>query len=223
MKVRGDNAPSNAFTLEEQPKKPGVYLVRFYENAQEFTETQGELTTSGWEYDEYHLELADTGNLQEDVLTNYDALLLQAKTAELGAEEAEKAPLQKKLEEISDACHEAIVAGCTVALTDGTQETFALEETDQINLQNAYAAVQAGGTGYPYHADGELCRMYTAADINIIAQAATAHKLYHTTYCNHLMAWAKRADTSELQDIYYGATLPDDLAANMQEIINATN
>ena len=31
MRVRGDNAPSNAFTLEEQPKKPGFFLVRFYD------------------------------------------------------------------------------------------------------------------------------------------------------------------------------------------------
>ena len=67
MRVRGDNAPSNAFTLEEQPKKPGFFLVRFYENAQEFSETRDGLTITGWEYDEYHLELADTGSLSEDL------------------------------------------------------------------------------------------------------------------------------------------------------------
>ena len=78
MRVRGDVQPSNAFTLEEQPKKPGYYLVRFFENAQEFSEEKEGLTVSGWEYDEYHLELADTGSLEEDVLNNYDALLEQA-------------------------------------------------------------------------------------------------------------------------------------------------
>ena len=82
MRVRGDVQPSNAFTLEEQPKKPGYYLVRFFENAQEFSEEKEGLTVSGWEYDEYHLELADTGSLEEDVLNNYDALLEQAKAAE---------------------------------------------------------------------------------------------------------------------------------------------
>ena len=86
MRVRGDVQPSNAFTVEEQPKKPGVCLVRFFENAQEFSEEQGELTVSGWEYDEYHLEMADTGSLEEDVLNNYDALLEQAKAAEAEAE-----------------------------------------------------------------------------------------------------------------------------------------
>ena len=52
MKVRGDNAPANAFSLEEQPDKPGYCLVRFYENVAPFSETRGELTISGLEYDE---------------------------------------------------------------------------------------------------------------------------------------------------------------------------
>ena len=82
MRVRGDVQPSNAFTLEAQPKKPGFCLVRFFENAKEFSEKKEGLTVSGWEYDEYHLELADTGSLDEDVLNNYDALLEQAKAAE---------------------------------------------------------------------------------------------------------------------------------------------
>ena len=86
MRVRGDVQPSNAFKAEEQPKKPGFCLVRFFENPQEFSEEQGELTVSGWEYDEYHLEMADTGSLEEDVLNNYDALLEQAKAAEAEAE-----------------------------------------------------------------------------------------------------------------------------------------
>ena len=86
MRVRGDVQPSNAFTVEEQPKKPGFCLVRFFENPQEFSEEQGDLTVSGWEYDEYHLEMADTGSLEEDVLNNYDALLEQAKAAEAEAE-----------------------------------------------------------------------------------------------------------------------------------------
>lgn len=122
--------------------------------------------------------------------------------------------------EISDACHAAIVAGVDAELSDGTTGHFSLEETDQINLTTAYNAVQTGATGYPYHADGQLCKMYSAADIIAIGQAATAHKLYHLTYCNHLMAWAKRVETAdELAAITYGADLPEDLAANMQEVL----
>lgn len=101
MRVRGDNAPSNAFTLEEQPKKPGFFLVRFYENAQEFSETRDGLTITGWEYDEYHLELADTGSLSEDVLANFDTLLAQAKAAETPAEQGDLELRVTTLEETS--------------------------------------------------------------------------------------------------------------------------
>ena len=88
----------------------------------------------------------------------------------------------EKAEELSEACHSAIVAGIDVTLSDGTTGHFAMEETDQINLTTAYNAVQTGAAGYPYHADGQLCKMYPAADIIAISEAATAHKLYHTTY-----------------------------------------
>ena len=101
MRVRGDNAPSNAFTLEEQPKKPGFFLVRFYENAQEFSETRDGLTITGWEYDEYHLELADTGSLSEDVLANFDTLLAPAKAAETPAEQGDLESRVTTLEETS--------------------------------------------------------------------------------------------------------------------------
>ena len=101
MRVRGDNAPSNAFTLEEQPKKPGFFLVRFYENAQEFSETRDGLTITGWEYDDYHLELADTGSLSEDVLANFDTLLAQAKAAETPAEQGDLESRVTTLEETS--------------------------------------------------------------------------------------------------------------------------
>lgn len=90
--------PSNAFTLEEQPKKPGYYLVRFFENAQEFSEEKEGLTVSGWEYDEYHLELADTGSLEGDVLNNYDALLEQAKAAEAENEDGGSEGLEARVD-----------------------------------------------------------------------------------------------------------------------------
>lgn len=98
MRVRGDVQPSNAFTLEEHPKKPGYYLVRFFENAQEFSEEKEGLTVSGWEYDEYHLELADTGSLEEDVLNNYDALLEQAKAAEAENEDGGSEGLEARVD-----------------------------------------------------------------------------------------------------------------------------
>lgn len=125
--------------------------------------------------------------------------------------------------EISVACNGAIIAGMDVETSQGT-EHFALQETDQINLTTALSAVQAGASEYPYHADGQLCRMFTAEEIQAIAQASVRHKLYHTTLCNHLLTWVRRAATSEeLETITYAAEgLPDDLAANMTQVLAAT-
>ena len=123
-----------------------------------------------------------------------------------------------KTAEMSAACNAAITAGMDVTTMQGT-EHFSLQETDQINLKTATDDVKAGAVFYPYHADGELCRIFTAAEINAIGEASKAHKLYHTTYCNHLFDWIRRADAAELAGITYGAELPDDLAAHMQEIL----
>ena len=127
-----------------------------------------------------------------------------------------------KLEELSSSCNAAITAGMDVETTQGT-EHFALEETDQINLTTALSAVQSGAAGYPYHADGQLCRMFAAAEIQAIAAASVKHKLYHTTLCNHLLIWARRAETrEELSGITYSADgLPEDLAANMAAVLAA--
>ncbi len=138
------------------------------------------------------------------------------------AEHPDPVPLEDKraakTAEMSAACNAAITAGMDVTTTQGT-EHFSLQETDQINLTAAVTAVQQGAAGYPYHADGELCRMFTAAEIGAVGQASIAHKLYHTTYCNHLFAWIRRAPAAELAGITYGAELPEDLAASMQALL----
>lgn len=125
-----------------------------------------------------------------------------------------------KLNELSAAAQAIIIAGCDVTLSDGTTGHISMTAEDQINLTTAQAAVQGGATGYPYHLDGHLCKIYPAEDILTMAKTAVAHILYHTTYCNHLRAWAQRATTAdELTAITYGATLPDDLAQHMSTII----
>lgn len=126
MKVRGDNAPSNAFTLEEQPKKPGFALVRFFENVQAFEETQGELTVSGYEYDEYHLELPLYDGLADDILNSFDGYLAQAKLLEAEGKtiptlqqqvadlEADKAALSEKVTTLETQVTDTQMALCDV-------------------------------------------------------------------------------------------------------------
>lgn len=76
-----------------------------------------------------------------------------------------------KLAELDAAAQTAITGGCDVTLTDGTTGHISLTAEDQINLTTAQAAVQGGATGYPYHLDGELCKIYPAADILAMGKA----------------------------------------------------
>ncbi len=116
-----------------------------------------------------------------------------------------------KLAEMGAACTSAIYAGVTVG-----EAHYSLTEHDQIELMGQQSAVLAGAAEVPYHADGELCRMYPAAEFLDVADAAVRHIFYHRTYCNHLNAWVKRAGTAEeLDGITYGAALPEDLAGSM--------
>jgi len=141
--------------------------------------------------------------------------------------EADRAPSlelvkAEKLTQLSAACNAAIVAGCGVELPDGSAGHISLTAEDQINLTNAHAAVAAGAQAYPYHLDGGLCALYPAGAIQAIAQAATAHKLYHTTYYNHLAAWVRRCKSvEEVSAITYGAALPEDLEEHMEAILGA--
>ena len=158
---------------------------------------------------------------------NLSAARAEAYNGEVTVEEVpDNRPLDviraDKLAELSASCNTAITAGMDVETTQGT-EHFSLQETDQINLTTALSAVQSGAAGYPYHADGQLCRLFTAAEIQAIAAASVKHKLYHTTLCNHLLTWARRAVTKEeLSGITYAADgLPDDLAANMAAVLAA--
>ena len=129
---------------------------------------------------------------------------------------------ERKIAECDDACSRAIVKGCDVTLEDGTVEHFALTAEDQINIATAEKAVQAGATAFPYHADGKLCRLYPASDIQKIINTATVWKTYHTTYFNHLKQWINRMeDKAEIQGVRYGAELPDDLKASLDSIMSA--
>lgn len=155
-----------------------------------------------------------------------------AKEAEIAAWETENPdPNAKTLEELradklvelSAACNAAITAGCDVALSSSSGH-ISLTAEDQINLSTAMTAVEQGAAGYPYHLDGQLCAIFPAADIAVMARTATRHKLEHTTYYNHLAAWVRRCETAEeLAGITYGAVLPQDLEDNMAAILEAAN
>lgn len=117
----------------------------------------------------------------------------------------------EKKREISESCEKTIYGGINVTLTDSSMEHFSLTEHDQMNLFGKQAQLAAGADQLEYHADGQPCRYYSAADMQAIIQAAMFHVSYHTTYCNALNMWIADCQTAEeVQAIFYGADVPDE-------------
>lgn len=111
---------------------------------------------------------------------------------------------------MSTACNAVITAGVDVVLSDGQTYHFSLGLEDQLNLLSLQGMLAAGAEAVPYHADGEECRYYSAADFGAIAQAATAWKLYQESYFNSLRGYIRAMETmAELLAVTYGMEIPE--------------
>ena len=95
---------------------------------------------------------------------------------------------QSKLNEIKQACEDHICAGTDVTLPDNTVEHFTYTLADQSNISEMFTAIMAGATEYPYHADGEICKIYTKEQIIAIYGTLSLFKTEATTYHNSLKA-----------------------------------
>ena len=114
-----------------------------------------------------------------------------------------------KKQEVSAACEQTIARGIDVQLPGGV-EHFSLTANDQINLIGSQAAVTAGEQRIAYHEDGQPCRYYTPTEIGLIVQQTMFWIGYHRTYCNSINMWIQAVtDKEDLQEIYYGADIPE--------------
>lgn len=133
-----------------------------------------------------------------------------------------------KKREIAADCERLIYAGINVTLGDGSTEHYALTIEDQLNLFGKQSQLATGATQLEYHADGQPCRYYSAADMQAIIQAAMWHVSYHTTYCNALNMWIASTETADdISMIFYGADVPelyqsDVLRAYLLQMANMT-
>lgn len=93
-----------------------------------------------------------------------------------------------KIAEIKQSCEDYIYAGTNVTLLDGTTEHFTYTLADQSNISEMFTAIMAGATEYPYHADGEICKIYTKEQIVAIYGTLSLFKTEATTYHNSLKA-----------------------------------
>ncbi len=127
-----------------------------------------------------------------------------------------------KLNEVNKACQAAIQAGVDINTSKGIKH-FSLTLEDQVNIDCLARRIDKAmmeqsqlinfSKGVPYHADGEFCDFWSLEDFAKIEAAATAHKLYHQTYCNYLRQYIQSLSSlDEINTVKYGIILPAEYA-----------
>jgi hypothetical protein len=127
----------------------------------------------------------------------------------------------QKIKRMSAICEQNIVNGIDVELSDGNLHHFSLTVQDQLNLTSLFELVKAGETSIAYHADGELCKYYSAEDIIVIVNRAKELITYHTTYFNSLQSYILALDSIEaIGAIEYGVEIPAEYQSDIWKEIN---
>lgn len=126
----------------------------------------------------------------------------------------------RKIAEMSAACNSVITNGFDVELSDNNSYHFSLTTQDQLNLITLSAMVSSGETAIPYHADGELCKFYSAEDINTIVSTATAFKTYQVSYYNALRAYIESmTDIGSIGAVTYGIAIPYEYQSDVLKVL----
>lgn len=131
---------------------------------------------------------------------------------------------EAKINEMSYVCNQIITNGFDVILSDGNQYHFSLTTQDQLNLITLSSMVANGETHIPYHADDELCRFYSAEDINTIITTATQFKTYQVSYFNTLKMYINSLKRKKsVAAVQYGMAIPEEHQSEVLKTMLAAN
>lgn len=106
MRVKRNDRPPTAFSLEPHPTQLGFVCVRFFENATQITlstdsseSEEGNYSVTLWAVDEYMLLVPNKAGLEAEIETNYDDWLITAKSQH--PQDVENATLRQALSVIT--------------------------------------------------------------------------------------------------------------------------
>jgi hypothetical protein len=113
--------------------------------------------------------------------------------------------IQETISNLSELCHNKIINGFSVRLSDGEKHNFRLTTEDQLNLLTLESQLNSGVQTFVYHATGEPCRVFSRNEICKIINAFKQHILYHTTYFNVAKQYvASLVNIDEVKAFTYG-------------------
>ena len=110
---------------------------------------------------------------------------------------------------MSKICHDTIVNGIDVILSDGESHHFSLEIEDQIKIQALALKAQNGAETLFWHEDDKPCQFYSASDIMTIYEALETIQTFETTWFNSLKMYIMSMDTVEqISAVTYRMDIP---------------
>ena len=170
-------------------------LEKTTEDSMEYIECMNKLYHAQWmkpiQTDLYSYTMATVVEINEE---EYGILVPAVKNAPVDIQEEEEIIIpelinpadeitleyvrEAKINEMSHACNRTIENGFDIEI-EGEVQHFSLNTQDQLNLITLSALTDTEEI-IPYHADGEVCQFYTAAEMKQIVAAATRFKIYET-------------------------------------------
>lgn len=129
--------------------------------------------------------------------------------------------LQKMMiDEANAMCHQIILNGFDIVLSDGISYHFSLEITDQLKISKLNDRAMSGVQVLPWHCDDGLCKFYSAEDIIAINAKMEYLIEYHTTYFNSLKNYIKNVrDKDVLVNIKYGVEIPQQYQSEVLAVL----
>ena len=114
-----------------------------------------------------------------------------------------------KIAQMSKICHDTIVNGIDVVLSDGESHHFSLEIEDQIKIQALAMKAQNGEEPLFWHEDDKPCQFYSAKDILTIYEALENIQTFETTWFNSLKMYIMSMDSIEqINAVTYRTEIP---------------
>lgn len=127
---------------------------------------------------------------------------------------------ETKIDSLSSQCNQVIIAGSKIKLSDESEKEFSYSTDDQANISEMFNAVLMGATSYPYHANDEGCKMYSALDIVTIYSTLSSLKTSQITYFNQLKQYVKTLNiVSNIESVTYGQELTDEYLETYNNLV----
>lgn len=161
---------------------------------------------------------------EEEIIEDIPEEILSEEDAQIDEDEINTLEYIKemKIRQMSKICHDTIVKGVDVVLSDGNTHHFSLEIEDQIKIQALALKAQTTNELLPWHEDNKPCQFYSPSDIMILYNAMEDLQVYHTTYFNSLKMYI--LSLNEVEDVaavVYGIQIPVEYQSDVLKFLLA--